>query len=95
MAGISSTLSRKDLQFMAEDIGPELVAFLEPEDVMKGMNKKKQLRLLKAMFAKLAEEMGTENLLTELNPDIQQKFTEAASQKQVPNLSSNKAHSAK
>jgi hypothetical protein len=29
MAGIS-TSSRKDLEFMAEDIGPELVPFLKP-----------------------------------------------------------------
>ncbi|MFN8494131.1 MAG: hypothetical protein U0350_41415 [Caldilineaceae bacterium] len=46
MAGISATLSRKDLQFMAEDIGPELVPFLKPEDILKGMDPGKQRKLV-------------------------------------------------
>lgn len=37
MAGISSRLSRKDLEFMAEDIGRDLVAVMDLKDVMQAM----------------------------------------------------------
>ena len=46
MSGISSTLTREDLEFMAEDIGPELVPFLKAEDLLKGMDPEKRLRLI-------------------------------------------------
>ncbi len=46
MAGISTSISRKDLEFMAGDIGPDLVPFLQPEDLLKGMDAEKQRRLL-------------------------------------------------
>lgn len=80
MAGISSTLSRKDLKFMAEDIGPQLVPFMKTEDLMSSMDKKKQLRLVNAMLAQLVAEMGPEKLLTELDPEIQKRFAGSTSQ---------------
>ena len=46
MAGISTTISRKDLEFMAEDIGPELVAVMAPEKVLEGMDTAKLHRLI-------------------------------------------------
>ena len=75
MAGISATLSREDLKFMAEDIGPELVPFLKPEDVLNGMDPEKQRELIallnpKAILADLSAEdqqqlvkLGLEKLL--------------------------------
>lgn len=90
MAGISSTLSRKDLKFMAEDIGPQLVPFMKTEDLMSGMDKKKQLRLVNAMLAQLVAEMGPEKLLTELDPEIQKRFTGSALQGQATIPANNK-----
>ncbi|MFZ4656763.1 MAG: hypothetical protein ACOYNY_07120 [Caldilineaceae bacterium] len=83
MAGIASSISRKDLKFMAEDIGPQLVPFMKPEDVVKGMDRKKQLRLFKTTLAELAEEIGLEKLLAELNPEMQKQFAELVLQMQV------------
>jgi hypothetical protein len=37
MAGISSRLSRKDLEFIAEDIGRDLVAVMDPKDMLEMM----------------------------------------------------------
>lgn len=52
MAGISSTLSRSDLKFMAEDIGLELVAFLKPEELLSAMTPAKRRKLMKLFDAK-------------------------------------------
>jgi hypothetical protein len=49
MAGISTTISRQDLEFMAEDIGPELVAVMRPEKVLEGMDAEKLRRLMSFM----------------------------------------------
>jgi len=38
MAGISATLSKEDLQFMADDIGRELMAFLPPAERLAGIS---------------------------------------------------------
>jgi hypothetical protein len=68
MAGISTSISRKDLEFMAGDIGPELVAVMSPEEVLEGMGPEKQRKLL-ALFSpeeRLAG-MGIEDLLKALN----------------------------
>ena len=46
MAVVASRLSRKDLEFMAEDIGPELAPFLKPEDLASALNAEKRQRLL-------------------------------------------------
>lgn len=81
MAGISSRLSRKDLEFMAEDIGRDLVAVMDPKDVMEvmdpqdvveGMNDEKQRQLL-ALFSpeeRLAD-MSVEELLKGISPETQ------------------------
>jgi hypothetical protein len=58
MAGISATLSKEDLQFMAEDIGRELMAFLPPKERLAGISVDE---LLKAIDSGI--------LLRELNPD--------------------------
>jgi hypothetical protein len=81
MAGISSRLSRKDLEFMAEDIGRDLVAVMdpkdvmqamEPQDVLEGMDGEKQRQLL-ALFSpeeRLAD-MSAEELLKGISPETQ------------------------
>ncbi|MCE7980782.1 MAG: hypothetical protein DYG89_06285 [Caldilinea sp. CFX5] len=81
MAGISSRLSRKDLEFMAEDIGRELVAVMDPKDVMQamepqdvieGMDEEKQRQLL-ALFSpeeRLAD-MSVDELLKGISPETQ------------------------
>lgn len=66
MAGISSTLSKSDLKFMAEDIGPELVPFLHTEDLVKGLNAKKKRELISAF--------NLEELLSGLSPENQEKL---------------------
>ena len=53
MAGISTTISRKDLEFMAEDIGPELVAIMSPEEVAASLEPEKQKKLLALLTQKL------------------------------------------
>ena len=53
MAGISTTISRKDLEFMAEDIGPELVAIMSPEEVVASLEPEKQKKLLTLLTRKL------------------------------------------
>jgi hypothetical protein len=59
MAGISATLSREDLAFMADDIGRELIAFLQPEDLVEVMDPEKR----KALF----------DLLSKLYADVPDK----------------------
>lgn len=46
MAGTSSRLSRKELKFIVDDIGAEIIPLLEPEDVVKGMNAQKRKKLV-------------------------------------------------
>jgi hypothetical protein len=77
MSGVASRLSRKDLEFMAGDIGPELVPFLNPEDVVKGMNDEKQQRLL-AMFSVEARLAGisVEEFLQRISPKDRKKLFE-------------------
>lgn len=64
MAGISTSISRKDLQFMAEDIGPELIPFLKPEDLLKRMNAEKQRQLISMLNPKeILADMSAEDRL--------------------------------
>lgn len=76
MAGISSTLSREDLEFMAEDIGPDLAPFLKPEDVVKGMDPEKQVRLFRSSLEELLKSIGLEKLMTEMNPENRKQLLE-------------------
>ena len=46
MAGISATLSREDLEFMADDIGRELMAFLPLEERLAGASAEELLTVL-------------------------------------------------
>jgi hypothetical protein len=72
MAGVTSRLSRKELEFMAKDIGPELAPFMDPEDLMKGMMAQKQQK----MFAQLLATMSVEELLQEISPKDRKKLFE-------------------
>jgi hypothetical protein len=65
MAGISSTLSKSDLKFMAEDIGRELLAFLPPEDRVAGMSVEERLAGI-----------TVEELLTEMSPEKRKRILE-------------------
>jgi hypothetical protein len=70
MAGKARSLPRKDLEFMANDIGPELVELMEPQDLIKNMNPKKQKRLLSLFTPKerLAD-LTPEQRLADLTPE--------------------------
>jgi len=46
MAGVTSRLSRKDLKFMADDIGRELVTFMSPKDLLEVINPKDILEVM-------------------------------------------------
>ncbi len=50
MAGILSRLPREDVEFMINDIGPDMLAIMQPEDVLKGMDEARQDKLL-ALFS--------------------------------------------
>ncbi|MCE7985432.1 MAG: hypothetical protein DYG89_30015 [Caldilinea sp. CFX5] len=69
MAGISTSISRKDLEFMAEDIGRELIAVMSPEEVLESLEPEKQRKLLSLVSPKerLAG-LPPEELLQALNP---------------------------
>lgn len=70
MAGISTSISRKDLEFMAGDIGPELVPFLQPEDLWKGMDTEKQRRLLALVSVEeRLSGISTEELIKGIRPE--------------------------
>jgi hypothetical protein len=70
MAGKARSLPRKDLEFMANDIGPELVELMEPQDLIKNMNPKKQKRLLSLFTPKerLAD-LTPKERLADLTPE--------------------------
>lgn len=70
MAGISTSISRKDLEFMAGDIGPDLVPFLQPEDLLKGMDAEKQRRLLSLLSVEeRLSGISTEELIKGIRPE--------------------------
>ena len=48
MAGRHHRLSREDLEFIAQDIGSELVTFLSIEERLKGLTPEERLRGLNA-----------------------------------------------
>ena len=62
---------------MAEDIGPELVPFLDPEDIIKGMNEEKQVRLASINLEALLKGSGLEKLYAEMSPASRKKLIDA------------------
>ena len=98
MAGKARSLPRKDLEFMANDIGPELVELMEPQDLIKNMNPKKQKRLLSLFTPKerLAD-LTPEEFLKGMSPEKQKAFWDsllkiypvAATDEEHPNGESN------
>lgn len=72
MAGVASRLSRKDLEFMAEDIGPEIIAVMNAEKLLKGLNTEKGQALLSQMLA-----TGIfEEWINGISPDHQKRLFE-------------------
>jgi hypothetical protein len=72
MAGISARISRKDLEFMASDIGRELVAVMNPKDVLSAMNPKD---VLSAMNPKdVLSAMNPKDVLEGLDTEKQKKL---------------------
>lgn len=76
MAGISATLTKEDLQFMAEDIRQELMAFLPPAKRLAGISADERLagisadeRLAGISADELLKAIGSGILLQELDPD--------------------------
>lgn len=75
MAGISTSISRKDLEFMAEDIGPELVAIMRPEEVLKSIGPEKQRQLISLLSPKeILANISIEQLLKDLNSEQRKKL---------------------
>jgi len=74
MAGISATLSKEDLQFMAEDIGRELMAFLPPAERLAGISADELLRAISSGI-----------LLHELSPDHRKVLLELLATMQAAN----------
>jgi hypothetical protein len=72
MAGVASRLSRKDLEFMAEDIGPDIIAVMNAKTLLKGLNTEKQQELFSQMLAT----GNFENLIDGINPDQQKRLFE-------------------
>jgi len=50
MAGIPSSLTRKDLEFMVDDIGDDMIAIMTPEKILGGMNREKKHGLVSLML---------------------------------------------
>ncbi|MEM7534689.1 MAG: DUF4351 domain-containing protein [Chloroflexota bacterium] len=46
MAGLPSSMTVEDLEFLAEDLGPDLMSVISLEDMFKGMNREKTLDFL-------------------------------------------------
>lgn len=95
MAGISATRSKEDLQFMADDIGLELMAFLPPAKRLAGISADERLagisadeRLAGISADELLKAISSGTLLHELSPDHRKVLLEllatmqAASQKE-------------
>ena len=86
MAGISATLSRADLKFMAEDIGPELVPFLEPEDMLKSMNPAKRRKFLSLFDTQqLLVNMSIEDRLAGI--DIEDRLANISTEELIKGIS--------
>lgn len=78
MAGRASRLSRKDLEFIADDIGRDLIAVMNPKDVVEGLDMEKQRRLL-ALFSpkdRLAD-LSIEELLKGISPEKQKALLDS------------------
>lgn len=80
MAGISTTISRKDLEFMAEDIGEELIAVMTPEKMLKGMDQEKQRKFISLL--------NLEDLLAEINPEKREQILKLLLKMQASGLTS-------
>jgi hypothetical protein len=74
MTSAFTSISRKDLKFMAEDIGPELVAVMSRDEVLKGLDREKQLHLIKSNFKELVKGAELVKLLAELPPDSRKQL---------------------
>lgn len=96
-----SSISRKDLKFIAQDIGCELAPFLKPEDIVNGLSAKKRRELFVLLVENLnrtIEEMDPaqrprflQSFVAELDPEIRKRLAEAASRMQATNLADDKA----
>ena len=92
MAGISANLSKEDLQFMAEDIGRELMAFLPPAERLAGISVDERLagvstndRLSGISTEELLKAIDAGALLHELSPDHRKALIELLATMQSAN----------
>jgi hypothetical protein len=91
MAGVASRLSRKELEFMAKDIGPELAPFLNPGDVVKGMNAEKRQGLL----AEILDAANMEEVVSKMSPAHKKRLLELALKLVSADLITNTEHDSK
>jgi hypothetical protein len=64
MARVASRLSRKELAFIAQDIGPEIIAMMKPETFLKGLSAEKQ----QALFLHLLTTENLEEVIAGISP---------------------------
>lgn len=65
-----SRLSRKDLKFIAQDIGAELIPLMKPEDILQGLSTRKRQKLLSLLKKELVfAEITVEELLNHMRPE--------------------------
>lgn len=73
MAGLTSALSREDLEFMADDIGRDLVGVMNPKDVLEGMDSEKQRMLISLLNPnEILADMSLENRLQLVRNSIEE-----------------------
>ncbi len=91
MAGVASRLSRKELEFMAKDIGPELAPFLNRGDVVKGMNAEKRQGLL----AEILDAANMEEVVNKMSPAHRKRLLELALKLVAADLTTDTEHGSK
>lgn len=74
MAGVTSRLSRKDLEFMAGDIGSEIIAVMDAEMLLKGLSADKQ----EALLSRMLDSANMENLVNKMSPVHRKRLLELA-----------------
>ena len=91
MAGVASRLSRKDLEFMAGDIGSEIIAVMDAEMVLKGLSAEKQ----EALLSRMLDSANMEKLVNKMSPAHQKRLLELALKLVAADLTTDTEHDSK
>ena len=83
MAGRYS-LPKKDLEFMAKDIGAEILPFLSPEERLRGLSSEELLRRLSS--EERLRGLSPRDLLMHLSTEVQQRPLDAGELRMLKQL---------